>query len=162
VRNRRRLLEYLCDRRIAVLTGHFHVRKYFGAFGREVRWCTFVRDPIQRVISEYNHFRNHHGYSGAFEDFRRIPGNCDRQSQLLRGVDIPDYFFVGITERYEESIRDFNRLTGRDVPVLRENTAPAKPVCHLTLQEHAELMRLNRADLGLYLECWASLDERVS
>jgi hypothetical protein len=156
-----RLLDYLCDLRIAVLAGHFHIRKYFAVFGQKVLWCTFVRDPIQRVVSEYNHFRNYHGYSGTFEQFRKLPIQCNLQSALLAGVDIPNFFFVGITERYEESIRRFNHLTGWEVPVLRENTAPAKPVCQLTLQEHSELMRLNRADLVLYLECWASLDELV-
>jgi Sulfotransferase family len=120
------LASQIVQQRIKFLTGHFNASRYLLILDAQVRWCTFVRHPVQRLISEYNHFVRHHAYKKSLEEFCYEPFARNRQSQLLYGLEPNDFFFIGITELYEESIAKFNRLTGLNIPCLQENVFRAQ------------------------------------
>ncbi|MBW4466164.1 MAG: sulfotransferase family protein [Pegethrix bostrychoides GSE-TBD4-15B] len=120
------LVPQIIQRNIKFLTGHFKTSRYLPVLDTQVRWCTFLRHPVQRVISEYHHFLRNYDCTESLESFCRKPFFRNRQSQLLQGLELEDFFFVGITELYDESIAEFNRLTGLNIPCLRENTFRAK------------------------------------
>jgi hypothetical protein len=103
------------------LCGHFGYRQYpFSELGVPV--ITFLREPLERVLSIYAHRRRAHGERRPLRQFV-LDGHpaANHQSKMLEGVALDELAFVGITERYEESVVLFNRQSGLDIPALVRN-----------------------------------------
>ncbi|MCX2780158.1 sulfotransferase family 2 domain-containing protein [Microbulbifer thermotolerans] len=144
------------------LTGHFHAIRYAGLFD-VAQMVTFLRDPVQRVVSEYQHHVRNYGYQESLETFYRQKPNINRQQRLLGGVPWVGLGFIGITERYAESVGQFNRKFGFNVPILDKNQSRdsiAEPY-RLTESQKTELERLNAEDIRLYRTACEQLDWRI-
>ena len=98
------------------LSGHVIYPKYAPFFSTK-SVVTFVRDPAQQVRSHYEHFSRLHGYKGSFEDFIKENRFANMQSKALNGVWTDAIGFIGITERYNESLALFNKYYGTDIKV---------------------------------------------
>lgn len=120
------LVDEIVQNRIQFFSGHFHAAKYLDIFDNHVRWCTFLRDPIQRVISEYFHVVKYSNYDKSLEYFGNEPQNCNRQSQLISGIQLKEFYFVGITELYQDSLNVFNKATNLNFPYIQANKNPQK------------------------------------
>ena len=137
------------------ISGHFHDTK-LGVVGYakhcpDAELVTFVRDPIQRAISEFYHFRNHYDYQKTFTDFIRTPAFMNRQRRALGGVPLSTFAFIGITERYDESLAAFNSRFGTKLRSLKTNLRdPAKGALKIGGKELDEFCRLNIEDIELY------------
>jgi hypothetical protein len=125
------------------LCGHFRYRRYpLAELGVPV--ITFVRDPVERVVSNHRSGCRTRGEERPLRQFAlEAPANV--QSNFLAGVDLDELAFIGLTERFEESIRLFNRQTGFDIQALALNrTQP---------QGRKRAIRLGRpADRGISSE----------
>ena len=74
-------------------------RKYF--------LCTFLRNPVEQVISRWAyHKSNAINYKGSVVDFAKW-GFVNMQSKYLKGSTLDDFDFVGITERFPDSMKIF-------------------------------------------------------
>ena len=73
---------------------------------------TFVREPLERVFSQYLHFKRHQGFEGSFREFFSVPSRRNGQANMLRGIPLRALGFVGITERYRQSLRMINQRYG--------------------------------------------------
>lgn len=132
----------------AVLCGHFQAKKYFPyfTFGQ---MGAFFRDPVDRTISEYLHFKRVNGYTGNIEEFCENPIFQDRQNFFMDGVDINSLGFIGITEKYEESLALFKQQTGIEVPYLGLNKAESYPD-EITDSVYEYVRQFNAKDIELY------------
>ena len=65
------------------MTGHVFAETYLHLFGA-ANSIAFVRDPVERVISEYHHRRTHFDLDRDFVDFYRDPGETNKQFRLDR------------------------------------------------------------------------------
>lgn len=133
------------------LSGHVIYPKY-APFFHAKSVVTFLRDPAQQVRSHYEHFSRLHGYTGSFEDFIKENRFSNMQSKSLNGVWTDAIGFIGITERYNESITLFNEYYGTDIKVLDINKNEAKSTSSYTFTEgEVELIRkMNAQDFELY------------
>lgn len=133
------------------LTGHFHSTKYINLFSVG-RMITFLRDPIQRVASEYNHCVRNYDYRNSFESFYRSPRNINRQLRLVGQKIWPEFGFIGFADRYRDSLYLLNRKFNIDIPYLHENVARERAVepCQLTAEQQRELRSLNVEELEFY------------
>ncbi|TLM80011.1 sulfotransferase family 2 domain-containing protein [Microbulbifer harenosus] len=133
------------------LTGHFGASRYMPAFP-VVNMITFLRDPLQRTVSEYHHLVKHAGYEGSLEQFYRSPQFINRQHNMFRGVHWAALGFVGITERYDESLDLLRDGFGLDVPRMESNTGREnwREPYRLSEDQEIEFRRLNAADIRLY------------
>ena len=156
-RGKKFLVNEIVQNRIQFFTGHFHAAKYLNIFDNHVRWCTFLRDPIQRVISEYFHLVRHNNYNQSLEYFCNEPQNCNRQSQLISGLRLEQFYFVGITELYQDSLRVFNKLTNFNFPYLRANKNSNKSKIDINILKIIEAN--NVQDIILYNKAKKSLQE---
>ena len=146
-----------------VIVGHFPVLKYLGLVGAP-RVFTIVRDPVQRVVSEYGHFVRHYGFKGGILQFAQRAAFVNKQSNMLRGVPLEAIGLVGLTERYEETLGLFEKTFGFRPPYLCENAA-REDLCaeyEISADQQAELSRLNAADLVLYRQAEAIFDRRMA
>ena len=120
------------------LSGHVIYPKYAPFFPAK-SVVTFVRDPAQQVRSHYEHFSRLHGYKGSFEDFIKENRFANMQSKALNGIWTDAIGFIGITERYNESIALFNKYYGTGIKVLDINKNTAKASGIYTFTEKVKL-----------------------
>lgn len=141
------------------MTGHFHAEKYVNFFDKS-QFITFLRDPIARVISEYNHKIRDKSISGSLRDFYRNAGQINRQKNILESLEIGEYGFFGITEDYERSIDLFNRQYDFSIQKSMLNVAEREQYYIPTEQEYEELQILNREDISFYNEAKTEFNSR--
>jgi hypothetical protein len=126
---------------------------------------TFLRDPVDRILSYYTHRRRYDDEPRSLDQFVREDHQAANfQSRMLGGIDIEDVAFLGVTERYRESVQLFNRQTGFDVPVLERNRLSDRPaeVQRLDPQIRELILSLNERDVELYRAARKLVDERLA
>ncbi|WP_106478745.1 sulfotransferase family protein [Phytohalomonas tamaricis] len=139
---------------IALLCGHVDLDKYI--HGMELNnSITFVRDPLQRVLSEYKHFVRLHGYNGKFEEFYKKDDFVNKQSKMLKNIPIQAIGFIGITESYDKDISLINRKYAISIPYMEANMGKERVNDTYDFDEFqlAELKILNSKDIELYEFC---------
>lgn len=147
----------------AMLAGHVPVQRFVSLLGVE-NTLTFLREPLQRIASEYAHFVRHMNYKGSFREFYSHPRMHNRQKRALHGVNIESLGLVGLTERYSESIEMLNSHFGLRIPKRRDNRGKGfLQKEHLLEQgDIDEIQRLNKEDILLYRHATALFDARYS
>lgn len=133
------------------LSGHVPAVKYVHLFGIS-QTVTFLRDPIQRVMSEYNHFVQHNGYEGDFPSFYRKPQFVNRLSKLLGHIPLEAFGVLGLTEAYENSLDILNDRFSTEIKhaVLNKGRQDQSKSYDIPQVQMDELKELNNEDIQLY------------
>lgn len=108
--------------------GHFYRTKY-DFLNVKKRYITFMRDPVQRLLSNYFYIKRHPGRKNldgiivhekgySLAEFAAHPDNQNQQYQYLQSADLTEFDFVGLVEEYPSSIQKLNAVLGIDVPVI--------------------------------------------
>lgn len=130
------------------ISGHFSADKYRDVFP-EARLLTFVRNPVERVWSEFVHIKSHYGYSHSFERFVKNPVNRNRMATCFGSQHIRDFEFIGLTEEYDRSLDMLDYMSGLCLPKYNINIMPGKK--NVLSDEAREMVEeLNSADIALY------------
>ncbi|BBB25592.1 sulfotransferase family 2 domain-containing protein [Amphritea japonica] len=152
----------LDDNSIEFLSGHVHACKYIDIFGAR-NSVVFMRDPIQRVVSEYNHFVRNFNYEGDFESFYTKPQFINRLKKLLTGVPYQAIGFVGLTESYSSSLDQINERYSTMIPDLELNKG--RSYTHepykLDIEVINRLEAINQEDIDLYRQCVDLFEQRT-
>ncbi|WP_116367399.1 sulfotransferase family 2 domain-containing protein [Parahaliea mediterranea] len=126
---------------VACVHGHFLPLKYATlSVGRTVQYVTWLRDPLDRLLSHYHYWRDtpmppHAGpvrrqfeaEQWSLEAFCLAPSLRNLYSRFLWGFPLKRFDFVGITEHYEEDLDELSeRLLHRNLPHLRHNVTPQR------------------------------------
>ena len=145
------LIEVISNSPAKVLVGHFPVRKY-ARFFQEKNILTFVRDPLVRTCSEYLHRSRNASYKRSFSDFVAESSIRNIQSRFLQGV--PDGSFIGVTEKYRESLAYINDSFQMRLTAMRRNVDKKggghRFAENLSRGELELFGELNKNDLALY------------
>jgi hypothetical protein len=96
------------NKRSVCIVGHIPILKYLGFVPIE-HTVTFVRKPVEQLLSHYNHFVNEHGFTGDLAEFIQKPFNKNFQSKFIQGLPLGLVGHIGLTERYDESIEMINK-----------------------------------------------------
>ena len=161
---------------IRCVHGHF-LGNTFDAlvpYGERITW---LRQPVDRVISNYYHFLRHPDPANpccrelwarglTLQKFAELPLMRNEITRYLAGKALREYKFVGIMERYAESLQVFGSTFQVSVPSCppRENVNP-----HWQgegyripdwLQTHLEA--LNSADVAAYAAADAALGRALA
>ncbi|MDP4556231.1 sulfotransferase family 2 domain-containing protein [Halomonas meridiana] len=136
---------------VSFLSGHVNATRYVYAAGVG-KSLTFLRDPVQRIVSEYYHFVRHNNYQGDLTSFYRKPQFINRQSKMLHGVPVEALGFVGLTERYEQGLAILNHAYGTNIQSVSMNMGRKDKTAEYELPEEQlnEIRSLNEDDLQLY------------
>jgi hypothetical protein len=110
------------DAGTVLLCGHFRVEKYWNAFDHD-RFLSVVRHPLDRLVSAYNRHLRRGQVSMPFEEFA-LSREINLQSNRLGGVPLEEIGFIGLTERFEQSIDLLNRTYGLDLGVFKSSRKP--------------------------------------
>lgn len=135
------------------LVGHVPLHKYSDMVSvRHI--VTFLRDPVQQVISHFNHYVTHHAFAGDIEEFLKMPMASNFQRKNLNPLPLGLIGYVGLTDCYEESIELINCYYGIDIEVKKANVNIQKTIdrdtISPTLQQKIE--KINQLDLKCVAE----------
>jgi hypothetical protein len=149
---------------VRVMHGHAPAEWFREAIPEPSRYWTWLRDPVERVISAYYYLQSRTKRLTALaeengaeaprdrvrgktlEQFARRPQHRDMQSRALSDFAIEDLGFVGITERFDESldILGLPRLEGAGA----RNVNKARP--EIEPRVRRLVAQCNAADVALY------------
>jgi hypothetical protein len=124
-----------------VIFGHFNYNKY-AHLNRP--FLTFLRDPITRVESHYARNWNNN-IRFKLEDFCKITSNI---MTFMTGGDLSKFSFIGITEKFPESVERLSKILGIQLYMHKENVTKTK---YYFNKKEKELVRsYNLNDIELY------------
>ena len=146
-----------------LLAGHINAGTYSPLFPAN-QFITFLRNPVQRLMSNYQAYVRTFKYEKSFEEFFRSEEFINGQSKVLEAVPWQTLGFIGITERYQESLNLLNEAYCLDIPFMEENLNKEKVSEAYDLQEEtvAEILHLNAADTALYEQACEQFDWRLN
>jgi hypothetical protein len=150
--------------RLESILGH-PVRAYAGLeeVVGDIRYVTFLRDPIVRTASHYQYDVQRGGVDLPFDEWVTHDAVRDRQTRILAGpggtasdaIRLLDRFaFVGRADRFDESLVMMQRfLAMRDVRYASKWVAPTDDIKKRLLADPDSVARLeevNRQDLAVW------------
>ncbi|MDD2893144.1 MAG: sulfotransferase family 2 domain-containing protein [Halothiobacillaceae bacterium] len=142
--------------------GHVNARRYAPLFQARCL-TTFIRNPREQFVSHFQHKVRHHGYQGSLLEMLSSAAGPDLQSRMLSGIPLDAYGFVGVTERYQESLRVFNTLYQVDLPYLQANQNPDRSGETYDLPKEIQdgFNQKAKIDLALHARANLLLDQRL-
>lgn len=158
------LKKELDDKGIKVISGHYAAKKYHSLID-VTDYAVFLRDPIQRIYSEYCHRkrRSFDSFDGSFEDYCHTKKHCNVQSRFLEGSLWPAYGFLGITERYNDSLDLFEVMSGFRPENIEVNANKEKPSEGYRLSDSELKLAIyaNAKDVQLYRKAFEYFKGRL-
>ncbi len=156
------LLKAIQANKIHFMAGHYHLGKYLPIFNPN-RIVTFVREPVQRVISEYKHFVRNNGYTKSLQDFYRTPNQRNKQKRLLSSIPLEATGFIGITEEYSKAIKMVNHIYEIDIPILYRNIGKVniEDSHEVSPEIIEEIKMLNNDDSDIYNQVYQLFKQRL-
>lgn len=144
------------------LSGHFITTRYHQLFDT-INTITFIRDPVKQIISHYNHLVSHEDYKNSLETFIKTEHYKNLQARLLQGKSIELHGFIGLTDKYNESIKLINHHYDLDIKVMRVNENINKKLPEeLIDNDLIELIKdKNQEDIKVYDKASEILDQRI-
>lgn len=138
---------------------------YESVIKKPIKYFTFLRDPIKRYMSHFNHQVNKKGIDWKLDEFikeerfnnymtRRIAGEANLKKAIQRIEE--DFSFVGLFEKYDESIVLMNQFVFDEELLLyyetKNDSLYEKKLNYNDLDNHIQekIMKNNLLDLELY------------
>ena len=152
--------------------GHFLADAFDDLYPRR-RLVTWVRHPVERLVSNYSHFlrspgmrddccRALHKQGLSLRQFADLEWMQNETTRYLANKKVEDFEFVGITERFRESVEAFCETFGfRSVTSLpQENVNPQRTArgYDVSRGDYEYILERNAADLAWYENAERRLD----
>ncbi len=155
------LKQRILKRKGEALCGHFPIQR-FADFAPITHQVTFVREPIKRVISHYNHFVTYNNFEGDLISF--VKKHMNVQSRALHAIPIELIGQLGITECYAESLNLINSGLNSQYVALTHNVKTQNHIDELQLNDELlqTLQHHNQDDIVLYQKAIALHQQRVA
>ena len=160
---------------IDCIHGHFLPIKYYGALGKKPTYVTWLRHPVDRLLSHYDYWNNNFDPDTALalhkkvvlqkwslEAFCLSPELRNIYDEFLWFMPLKRFSFVGITEYFDEDLRQFcERFLNKsyDNRKVNENTVNKVSVMDPALRKRVEAY--HQRDMELYQDALALREKRV-
>ena len=161
---------------IECVHGHFLPVKYLLYKERNpVRFITWLRDPVDRMISHYYYWKERYkpGISDLFidkdatlEEFCLHPHFQNLYSQFLWAFPLENFEFIGITEHYDDDFSYFSqKYLSKTLPAKKMNVRRSenRDISKYSIDSEllAKIEAFHSKDIELYQRALAKREERV-
>lgn len=147
-----------------LLGGHFGYPKYGPLFCSD-RVLSFCREPGLQLMSHHAHSVRHNGDSRSLAQFLAAADGAGCQTRAFNGIPLEAVGFIGVTDRYDESLRVIRQVYGLEIQSMRKNANPDK-TGERPYEIPAELAEDYAAavakDVGVYRRANVLLDRRLA
>ena len=157
--NRAAIAQLLAEGKFELLAGHVGFAKYRGVVPID-RVVTFLRRPEEQVWSHYQHHCELLNYQGSLEEFATDKRFSNIQSRYLSGCKVEALGFVGLTERFDESILLFNALYDWKLDNLSLNKRSSVGTCSEI--ERSIIAESNQQDTALYNQIESRFEQQMN
>ncbi len=134
---------------------------------------TWVRHPVDRVISNYYYFmrriregdtpvKQRSKINYTLMEYASQPKRRNRMTMILNGMELKDFFFIGIMEQFEEDLKILSKMMdwplNIEIPHINNsssfklNNDCATQYNDIDDAMRQEVGRLNQLDMQLYKE----------
>jgi hypothetical protein len=152
--------------------GHFLADAFDGLFPRR-EIITWLRHPVERVVSTYYHFlrtpdlrddccRALYEHKLTLREFADLDWMCNTAGRYAAGKVFSDFAFIGIVERFEESMLRFHAQFGgaTELPMPKNNVNPARSLSGnlVSPADRAYILTRNERDCAWYEQARTALD----
>lgn len=150
-----------------VIHGHFFwpALRDFYSLSDDTPLITWVRDPVDRVLSNYYYLQkilkerlrresNDLNILSKMQktliEYASVEGARNCMSKFINGVELDRFLFVGVCEHFDEDVEALATLLGwREYGAFRHNDSSTEKR-ELTEDLRAEIRRLNDRDVAVY------------
>lgn len=159
-----RLGKELARAKAKLLGGHFGYRR-FGPLFKAGRVFAFCRNPEYQLMSHYSHWVRHNDYADSLSEFLGGRAGAGMQTRVFDGMPLEAFGFIGVTERYEDSLRVVRNLYEIEIEPLMHNVNPNResdqpyPVPDDMNDMYQKAVA---QDMGVYERANALLDARLA
>ena len=133
---------------------------------------TFLRDPVQRVISSYFFHKNPaiqnpiaekvRSESMTLEEFSDMPCQKNLQTAMAGLIGRDRFDFIGITEKFSKSIKKLSTLLSQDLELRTPENVNAKKnigdIYTVSPETHDFIKTRNMEDIKLYQNVWDNFE----
>lgn len=149
-----------------VIHGHIHIADIRPLLDEypAAKLITFLRDPVDRVISHYFHEKRilqETGHLSAQKqvavdtllNYAEVEQSCNLMSRFLGGMPLSRFFFVGFFENFSNDLQRLMWLIGKplkEIPKENINLSQSANRNTITIEERALIASLNEEDEALY------------
>lgn len=133
------------------LAGHFSLPKYAPLFWMK-NTLLFLREPVQRFVSSYEHHRRFNGLEMSLEAFCSQPKHVNVQSRVVAGFPLEAIGFIGLQEAYSDSLQMFQAIYDIKVEEISSNVFDGKTskVYQLDDELLARVCAANEREIQIY------------
>ncbi len=143
------------------LTGHFNADRYLHLMGCQ-NTLSFVRHPVERVISEYLYRKRQFGMERSLEDFYRDSGETNKQYRMIGQYPWQAFRFVGTQTRYRDCLLFLKKTTELPFDNIQSNRRADAAHLDISDDDMAEIRRWNERDCIFYDEVADYLEKQFS
>ena len=157
---------------VEALHGHFMFHEIESLWrSSNARLITWLRDPIQRVVSNHRFFikrlndgpatqndihrLNLHRKDESLLTYAEMEENRNVITKFTKGAGLDDFYFIGFLEEYGEGIRSLSKKLGwnvKKVPRVNDNSDFKKKMGPISSKEEQLLREWNSEDIEFYQE----------
>ncbi len=151
-------------RNIMLYGGHIPYARYQHML-KDFKRITFIRDPLQRAYSEYNHRKGRGDFDITFEEFIERPQFINTlHKSFMNAENLKNLDFIGFTEYYKESVQLFNEKFGYNVEIIVANVRRKSldEDHHIPQKTIERFQELNKADIELYNSLLGEFKKKIA
>jgi len=148
-----------------VIHGHFHYKEiqdiHKTSSSKVVTW---LRDPVERVISNYSFFIKRASQPSAESEiqgrknetllhYARLDNSRNRMVKFMDGLNLGDFYFIGLMENFSGDIEVLAGMLNwkkTAVPRINDNSEFKLQLPEVTNEERKIIEDLNKEDIELY------------
>jgi hypothetical protein len=149
---------------IKVIHGHFHYKEIQDIHKtNSSKVITWLRNPVERVISNYSFFikRTHASADQEMQrrknetllEYARLENSKNRMVKFMDGLNVQDFYFIGLMENFDKDMEvlsemlHWNKIT---IPRINDNSEFKTQLPQVTREEKKIIENLNKEDIQLY------------
>jgi hypothetical protein len=149
-----------------VLHGHFTFNELHLVIDKypDAKLITFLRQPVDRVISNYTFFKKRiltgkvekdqkHRINEHLTTYAQLPKSRNRMHTFLDGLKLDELYFIGLVETFESDCKKLFQslnLNIETIPFANKNMLIRASDLSVSGNEIKELEKLNQKDILLY------------